>query len=125
MMISIFKKRTEEEETMGCRDYQKLFKDFISRKLPFKERLAFVKHMRGCDECMEELRAYYMFYSTARYLSPNESIEMPQSVEAYLKETENEALYLKKRNRNLAVAVVAFGLGILILTLMVLQESLF
>ena len=123
--MNILKKKTEKEAEMDCREAQKLFKAFIIRKIPFEKRLAFVKHMRKCVNCMEELRAYYMFYSTARYLSPDESIEMPQNVEVYLKEAENEALYLKKRNRNLTVAVIAFGLGVLILTLVVLQESLF
>ncbi len=99
-----------------CREVQKLNGDFIKGILPYETSLAFVRHIRHCSECMEELKAYFMFYSAVRYLNEPDESDMPQNIESMLKEVENEAVYRKKRMRNIVVSLVAFasGLGFLV-----------
>ena len=107
----------------NCRDFQNLNRSFVEGKLPFKTALAFARHVRTCPDCMEELRAYFMFYFAARYLNENEAVDMPTNVEALLKKVENEAVYQKKRLRNLILAVAAFATGASILVTLFLNGA--
>jgi hypothetical protein len=108
-----------------CREVQKLNGDFIRGKLPFETALAFTKHVRNCAECMEELKAYYMFYTAVRYLNEKDAGDMPQNVESMLKGIENEAIYERNRKRNIWVALIAFSAALIIFAVLLFNENIF
>ncbi len=120
------KKRIKAVIPTDCRGFQKLFGEYIEEKLPLAAEAAFVRHVRSCDDCMEELKAYYMFYSSIRYLNENGEEDMPQNVEQLLKKTESKLAFLRKKNRNIMIAVTSFILGASVLLAMILNgESIF
>ena len=123
------KKRTVQKRIKpfipkDCKEVQKLNGDFIKGDLPFETAKVFVNHVRHCNECMEELRAYFMFYTAVRYLNERDKSEMPQNIETLLHEVEAEANYYRQRNRNLIVAFIAFGLGFAVLLMLVLTGQI-
>ncbi|MCR5584912.1 MAG: zf-HC2 domain-containing protein [Lachnospiraceae bacterium] len=108
-----------------CREVQKLNGEFIGGNLPFETAYAFTKHVRGCTECMEELNAYYMFYTAVRYLNEKDAGDMPQNVESMLKDVESEALYEKNRKRNIWIAITAFSAALIIFAILLINENIF
>lgn len=45
---------------MLCREWQKKIPDFLSNRMPVEEQEEFIVHVRGCDDCHEELEIMYM-----------------------------------------------------------------
>ncbi len=119
MKKSTEKKRIKAVIPTDCRGFQKLFRDYIEEKLPIAFEAAFVRHVRSCGDCMEELKAYYMFYSSIRYLNENEDEDMPQNVEQLLHKTESKIAFLRKKKRNIMIAVTSFILGAGVLLAMI------
>ena len=44
----------------GCKDYQKMIKDYDDGRLSLKQEERFIKHIMNCDDCKEELEIYYI-----------------------------------------------------------------
>lgn len=74
---------------------------------------------------MEELKAYYMFYTAVRYLNEKDESEMPQNVGHILEDIENEAVFLRKRRRNIFISLIAFLSGVIILGILLLNGNIF
>lgn len=110
-----FHKKIKPDFPSDCREIQKLNGEFICGELPYKTELAFVKHVRKCPSCMEELKAYFMFYTTVRYLNEYGDSNIPQTVDVLLKKIEDEEYNRKVSRRNWIIAFLALfgGLGIL------------
>ena len=117
--------RIKPEIPSSCREFQKLNAGFIAGKLPFETSYAYTKHLRNCEECMEELKAYYMFYTAVRYLNEKDESEMPQNVGHILEDIENEAVFLRKRRRNIFISLIAFLSGVIILGILLLNGNIF
>jgi hypothetical protein len=117
MKNRLHQKRIRETIPVDCRDFHMLDRDFLKGKLSPNIARIYVKHMRTCKECMEDLRAYFMFYFAAHALEDKDNPDMPTNIEACLARVEAEDNLRKKRLRNriLMAAVLAAGVAALII----------
>ncbi len=94
-------------------------------KLPFTTALAFTKHMRSCEKCMDELKAYFMFYSSIRYLDEKNEDIIPHNVESLLEKIEDTALLERKKRRNYLISLLAFLGSVIVLTILFMNGQFF
>lgn len=59
---------------MTCREAQSLVNDYINRDLGEKKLDSFLKHVRECKECYEELEIYYIIHFAVQRLDSEEQI---------------------------------------------------
>lgn len=79
---------------MNCQDYERQVLPFIHDELPDIESKKFIKHVRQCRRCYEELEIYYSIYGGLQMMQGN-------TWEEYYKEAEGLRskvdIYLDKR----------------------------
>jgi len=47
---------------MKCREYELQVQDFLNNNLDEKEKEAFIRHVRECPRCYDELEIYFSIY---------------------------------------------------------------
>lgn len=78
---------------MNCKETQRLLIPYINGELEAGEEEAFVRHVRHCAECYEELEIYATVFAGIRQLDgAEEQIDYRTLVEDSLNNSEEDAL---------------------------------
>lgn len=78
---------------MNCKETQRLLVPYINGELGVKEEEDFVRHVRHCPECYEELEVYATVFAGIRQLDgAEERIDYRTLVEDYLENSEEDGL---------------------------------
>ncbi|MDO4260691.1 MAG: zf-HC2 domain-containing protein [Eubacteriales bacterium] len=76
---------------MNCKQTQRLLMPYINGELDEKEEEEFVKHVRRCPECREELEVYSTVFAGIRQLDGSqEHVDYRTLVEDYLQTSEED-----------------------------------
>ena len=77
---------------MNCKQVQRQLVSYINGELEEKEEEEFVKHIRHCPECYEELEVYSTVFAGIRQLDGAEDeVDYRTLVEDYLETSEEDA----------------------------------
>lgn len=83
----------EQERIMNCKEAQRLLVPYINGTLDEKEEEEFVRHVRHCPECYEELEVYATVFAGIRQLDGDETeVDYRTLVEDSLENSEEDAL---------------------------------
>lgn len=78
---------------MNCKETQRLLVPYINGELEVKEEENFVKHVRHCPECCEELEVYATVFAGIRQLDgAEEKIDYRTLVEDSLETSEEDVI---------------------------------
>jgi len=89
----------KKTDTRTCYEVQHSIREYIMNEMAMEEAAAFVKHVRSCPACREELEEYYAFFSVLMQLDMEEE-ETPGNFSFYIeKRLENTELALLKRKK--------------------------
>ena len=78
---------------MNCKETQRLLVPYINGELEVREEEEFVRHVRHCAECYEELEVYATVFAGIRQLDGAEDlIDYRTLVEDYLENSEEDGL---------------------------------
>ncbi len=103
---------------MTCKEAQNLVMDYINRGLEEKKLESFLKHIRECRECYEELEIYYMIHFAIQRLDSDEyaSYDIKHMLEEDLKEAERRVRRWKiRQSYRYAIMVAAEALLCLVI----------
>ena len=89
MKLPVLKKKTEN---LTCKEATQLVIPYIEGKVCDKDLRKFVKHIRECRDCREELETYYIVYKGLMQLDERE--ELPMN----MMEALNEDLYASSQH---------------------------
>lgn len=87
-----FKEQTKEKIT--CKEAQKLVIPYIEEQLCDTDLRRFIRHIKDCRECREELETYYIVYKGLMQLDEKEELPM-NIIEALNEELEISDNHLK------------------------------
>lgn len=78
---------------MTCLEAQSNILSFVEKKLPEDKKIEFVRHIRHCNNCREELEIYYTLIVGMRKLDNNEelSLDFKNRLDEELSRVENRA----------------------------------
>lgn len=101
---------------MNCEECEKLINDYICNTLDEGKTDAFVKHVLGCQECLEELRINYSVITALDQM--DRGAELSEDYDAELNEKIVKYIMRKKRRHRayiglcllLLIASVSFGI---------------
>jgi hypothetical protein len=78
---------------MNCKEAQRLLVSYINGELKEKEEEEFIRHVRHCSECYEELEVYSTVFAGIRQLDGGEEeIDYRTLVEDSLKTSEEDIM---------------------------------
>lgn len=108
-------------QKLSCVEAQSFIKNYLAEELSIKEAEQFVKHIRSCKACREELEEYYAFYSALVQLDTKDDLEKGnffmniekrlERTEGFIAKTKNN--HTKRRIVYLLVAIiVAAAMGV-------------
>lgn len=87
-----------------CYEVQHSIKEYLLEEMSLEDAAAFVKHVRSCPVCREELEEYYAFSSALMQLEAlDEGVEKGNfflNIEKRLERTELTAMKQKKDHRS-------------------------
>ena len=69
---------------MECRDYRKEYRDFLEDTLAERETEKLLKHLAGCNACMEELRIQYLLIEGMKRLESGGTFDINSDFERML-----------------------------------------
>ena len=104
-------------DKLTCYEVQHSIKEYLQEEMSLQDAAAFVKHVRSCPACREELEEYYAFSSALMQLEALEEGEEKGNfflnVEKRLERTELAALKYKNdhRARKIIYALLAIALA--------------
>lgn len=89
--MSTKSRNRQEQEKMNCKETQRLLVPYINGDLEEKEEGEFVRHVRRCPECYEELGVYATVFAGIRQLDgAEEEIDYRTLVEDTLENSEED-----------------------------------
>ena len=103
----------KKSDKLSCYEVQHSIKEYLLDEMKPEEASCFVKHVRSCSKCREEVEEYYAFSSALMQLDALEEAEDKgnffMNIEKRLERTEQMAAKNKKdhRLRRLAYLLVA------------------
>ncbi len=102
----------KKTEWLSCMEVQHSIKDYLLEQMNTEDAEAFVKHIRSCRKCREELEEYYAFSSALMQLDTMDFAEKGNffvNIEKRLERTEETAARERKdhRKRRAAYCIVA------------------
>ncbi len=103
---------------MTCLEAQSKIMDFIENKLPEEETREFIKHVRTCDNCYEELEIYYTLIAGMGEGPSAESAngDFRAGLNAHLNEKMSKLTKAKRiATSSILVALVAITIGLIML----------
>lgn len=107
-------KRKSNKRT--CYEVQHSIKEYLTEKMSLQDAAAFVKHVRSCPACREELEEYYAFFSALMQLDGLDEWEEKGNfflnVEKRLERTELAFFRYKNDNRARRVIYVLMALAL-------------
>ncbi len=99
---------------LSCREMQSFIKPYLLNELNIRDAEMFVKHVRTCKECREELEEYYAF-STAlmqiELLPEEDKGDFFMNIEKRLEQTEKSAEKLRSDHRKRKILFVLIALA--------------
>lgn len=101
---------------MNCLEAQSKIMAFIENKLPDDDLREFIKHVRSCKNCYEELDIYYTLIVGMKQLdeSDNVSVDFKNSLNNRLDEEMNRLTTVKRiANSTILVVVTAVVAGLI------------
>lgn len=97
-----------------CYEVQRSIKEYLLDEMSVEEASAFVKHVRSCPVCREELEEYYAFSSALMQLEALDEGEEKGNfflnIEKRLERTELAAIKEKKEHRARRITYVLLAL---------------
>lgn len=108
-------------EKLSCMQVQHSIKEYLLDQMTIEQAEAFVKHVRGCKACRDEVEEYYAFSSALMQLDTMENTDKGDffmNIEKRLERTENQAMKNKRDHRKrrvtycVVVLLVAAAMGI-------------
>lgn len=104
---------------MTCKECQGMVGDYLGNNLKGKELEDFIRHVRSCPECYEELETYFIIGLATQVLE--ETAEVSYDIKAMLRqdlaEKENMLKKKKRREKILFLVIVLFLTANILLTL--------
>ena len=91
IQLPVFKKPIEK---LTCKEATKMVIPYIEKQVCDKDLRKFVKHIRECKECREELETYYIVYKGLMQLDEKEELPM-NIIEALNEDLEISDQHLK------------------------------
>lgn len=107
----------KKSDKRTCHEVQHSIKEYLLEEMSLTDAMAFVRHVRACPVCREELEEYYAFSSALMQLDALDDGEEKgnffMNVEKRLERTELLAMRQKKdhRMRRLVYAVLVILLA--------------
>ena len=111
-----------KKNKLTCYEVQHSIKEYLLDEMKLEEASAFVKHVRSCPVCREEVEEYYAFSSALMQLEALDEAEEKgnffMNIEKRLERTETLAAKQKKEHRIrrvaylLAALLVAAAMGV-------------
>lgn len=101
---------------MNCLETQSIIMAYIDGKLPDDERREFIKHVRSCRNCYEELDIYYTLIEGMKQLdeSDNISTDFKNSLNRKLDEDMSRLTTVKRiANSTIMFVIVAVVFGLI------------
>lgn len=101
---------------MNCLEAQSKIMAFIENKLPDDELREFIKHVRSCPNCYEELDIYYTLIVGMKQLdeSDNISTDFKNALDKHLEEEMNRLTTVKRiANSTIMVGLAAVVAGLI------------
>ena len=101
---------------MNCLEAQSKIMAFIENKLPDDELREFIKHVRSCKNCYEELDIYYTLIVGMKQLdeSDNISTDFKNALDKHLEEEMNRLTTVKRiANSTILVGIAAVVAGLI------------
>ena len=100
--------------TLSCHEVQHSIKEYLLDEMTLEEAERFVKHVRACPVCREELEEYYAFSSALMQLDSLEDTEEKgnffMNIEKRLEKTETVAAKQRKDHRKRRFAYIFVAL---------------
>lgn len=110
---------------MKCRDYELQVQDFLNNTLEESEKEAFIRHVRECPRCYDELEIYFSIYRGIGLTDTEQLVkdsdfeldgttdDLDNMLEQMLQEIENKKFNTKMLNIFvITIFVVIFLLGL-------------
>lgn len=91
-----------KSQQLSCVEARSFIKKYLSEEISVKEAEQFVKHIRSCKACREELEEYYAFYSALVQLDTKDDLEKGNffmNIEKRLERTEGFIARTKNNHR--------------------------
>lgn len=101
----------KDGDRMDCSKCQSMIEDFLHGNLPISERDEFVKHVRTCSVCMEELEVYHIVNSVVSQLDGDTDENIDYRAELGRMMTRSEGSYRFRRFLKFFAAAFMFVLG--------------
>ena len=105
-------KRKSDKRT--CYEVQHSIKEYLLEEMSMEDAEAFVKHVRSCPICREELEEYYAFSSALMRLGSLDDIEEKGNfffnIEKRLERTELHAVRERKNHRARRIAYILIAI---------------
>jgi len=97
-----------------CYEVQHSIKEYLLEEMSMEEAESFVKHVRSCPVCREELEEYYAFSSALMQLESLDDIEEKGNfffnIEKRLERTELLAIRERKNHRARRIAYILIAI---------------
>lgn len=112
---------------MNCRECQSKIDLYVNERLNQAETDEFYRHVRGCSECMEELKVNYSILTALKQLDNGEELsedydrELDDKISSYFFRKRHKAIV--KRISFVAIFLVSLVLGIIIAMFTVKSEN--
>ena len=71
---------------LSCRETMDLIPSFLDSEMELSTQQAFLKHVKNCENCMEELRVSYLFHESHRYLDEGLYFDVDEDFKKMFKE---------------------------------------
>lgn len=103
--------RWGQNESMECREFEKLIPDFIAGKLDYPTLKRFYEHVRQCPDCREELDIQFLVQEGMQRLEQGNAFDLQSELEQRMEAAEKSirfhsaVLYL-----GIVMEIVAVGL---------------
>ena len=104
---------------MNCYECKKRIKDFLNDSLNSKNCIAFVEHVKSCNECMEELSIEFLVNEGLKRLDTATSFDLERELNEKINQAYSKAKFYKHFAliSSIVVFATAFILGVFLSTL--------
>lgn len=66
---------------MDCQTAQSLIQKYIARTLTMDELDAFIRHVKSCPECYDELKTYFIVSTALQHLDADQDGDLPEMMD--------------------------------------------
>ena len=99
----------KNKETLTCKEATLMVIPYIKKEVCDKDLRKFVKHIKGCKDCREELETYYIVYKGLMQLDEKEELPM-NIIEALNEDLEMSDQHLKNMSLFYVLSEILTGL---------------